>query len=74
MSHSFATVVVHPPEPDHRGRRVTVAGSTMGYARDAVDVLWLVWAAGLDPDEVRLDDPDRVEWRGAGPEVWTCPG
>ncbi|MEV7502266.1 hypothetical protein [Streptomyces sp. NPDC093018] len=43
----------------------------MGYARGAVDVLWLVWAAGLDPDEVRLDDPDRVEWRGAGPEVWT---
>ncbi|MEU6462915.1 hypothetical protein [Streptomyces sp. NPDC046976] len=43
----------------------------MGYARGAVDVLWLVWAAGLDPDEVRLGDPDRVEWRGAGPEVWT---
>ncbi|MGM9439167.1 hypothetical protein ACTAF0_02370 [Streptomyces murinus] len=72
MSHSFATVVVYPPDP--RGRRVTVAGSTMGYARGAVDVLRLVWAAGLDPDEVRLDDPDRVEWRGGGPEVWTCPG
>ncbi|MEU5798579.1 hypothetical protein ABZ800_34425 [Streptomyces sp. NPDC047813] len=51
-----------------------MAGSTVGYARGTVDVLWLVWAAGLDPDEVRPAGPDRVEGRGAGPEMWSAPG
>ncbi|MFJ6662708.1 hypothetical protein [Streptomyces sp. NPDC091383] len=72
MGHSFAAAVVPPPGP--RGRRVTVAGSTVGYARGTVDVLWLVWAAGLDPDGVRPAGPDRVEGRGAGPEMWSAPG
>ncbi|MGW4349984.1 hypothetical protein ACWEL8_33565 [Streptomyces sp. NPDC004690] len=42
----------------------------MGYARDRVDVLWFVWEAGLDPEEIRLDDPEQVDWRGGGPVVW----
>ncbi|MER7967547.1 hypothetical protein ABTX35_00765 [Streptomyces sp. NPDC096080] len=69
MPSGFALIVVHPPTPS--GRPVTVEGRAMGHARDLVDVLWLVWEAGLDPDEVRLDDPDWVEWRGAGSAVWT---
>ncbi|MEV6735180.1 MULTISPECIES: hypothetical protein [unclassified Streptomyces] len=27
--------------------------------------------AGLDPDDVRLDDPLLIEWRGGGPAVWS---
>jgi hypothetical protein len=26
--------------------------------------------AGLDPDAVRLDDPELIERRGGGPDVW----
>ncbi|MEU6497128.1 hypothetical protein ABZ890_43370 [Streptomyces sp. NPDC046984] len=72
MRDTFAVVVVHPPTDS--GRRVTVEGRTMGYARSSVDVLWLVWEAGLDPDDVRLDDPDWIDWCDAGPEVWRTRG
>ncbi|MET8631721.1 hypothetical protein [Streptomyces sp. NPDC004680] len=72
MRNTFAVVVVHPPTGS--GRRVTVEGRTMGYARNSVDVLWLVWEAGLDPDDVRLDDQDWVDWCGAGSEVWHTRG
>ncbi|MFB9831534.1 hypothetical protein [Actinoallomurus acaciae] len=68
MGEGSAVVVVHPPGP--RGRLVTVEGRTAGYALDRVDLLWLIWDEGLDPEEVRLDDPDWVEWREAGPDVW----
>ncbi|WP_030798931.1 hypothetical protein [Streptomyces sp. NRRL S-337] len=62
-------VVVHPPSPSG-GRRVTVRGQIAGLAYGIADLLEFLRRAGLDPDEVRLDDRGLIEWRGAGPDVW----
>ncbi|WP_275466282.1 hypothetical protein [Streptomyces noursei] len=63
-------VVVHPPTPSG-GRRVTVDAEILGMAYGLADVVEFLRRAGADPDEVRLDDPARIEWRGGGPDIWT---
>ncbi|QIK04782.1 hypothetical protein G7Z12_00570 [Streptomyces sp. ID38640] len=35
----------------------------------AADLLGALRRAGLDPEEMRLDDP-MIDWRGRGPEIW----
>ncbi|GCD39172.1 hypothetical protein OEIGOIKO_07001 [Streptomyces chrestomyceticus JCM 4735] len=35
------------------------------------DLLEFLRRGGLDPDDVDLDDPSLIEWRGGGPGVWT---
>ncbi|MFG2826078.1 hypothetical protein ACGFWI_01125 [Streptomyces sp. NPDC048434] len=62
-------VIVHPPSATG-GRRVTVRGQISGLAHGVVDLLEFLRRAGLDPDEVRLDDVELIEWRGGGPDVW----
>ncbi|MGW2634906.1 hypothetical protein ACWC2K_37155 [Streptomyces chattanoogensis] len=37
------------------------------------DLLEFLRRAGLEPDVVDLFDPDLIEWRGGGCDVWVCP-
>ncbi|EFL12756.1 hypothetical protein [Streptomyces sp. C] len=53
-------VTVHPPDAQGR-RRAHGIGDLMEFLR----------RAGLDPDNVDLDDTLLIEWRGGGPDVWT---
>ena len=64
-----ARVIVHPPSGG--GRRVRAGGEDLGVARSPAELIEFLRRAGLDPDDVRLDDPTLFEWRGGGPEVWT---
>ncbi|MER7986955.1 hypothetical protein ABTY53_15375 [Streptomyces noursei] len=64
-----APIVVHPPEPTG-GRRVTGGDRRLGIARQPADVVEFIRRAGMHLDDIRLDDPELVEWRGGGPEVW----
>lgn len=64
-----ARIVVYPPSPSG-GRRVRADGEILGIAHSAVDLREFLRRAGLDPEDARLDDPDLVEWRGGGPDVW----
>ncbi|MFJ5532481.1 hypothetical protein [Streptomyces sp. NPDC093261] len=66
MEHS--PVVVHPPSQG--GRRVTVRGQDVGRALRPADVVEFLRRAGMNPDDVDLDDAGLIEWRGGGPEVW----
>lgn len=60
--------MVHPP--DAGGRLVTVRGERVGRARSTADLLEFLRRTGLDPDDVTLDDPELIEWRGGGPQAW----
>jgi hypothetical protein len=64
-----APVVVYPPAQGG-GRRVRVDGAILGTAYGEADLLEFLRRAGLDPDAVRLDDPELIEWRGGGFDVW----
>ncbi|WP_129841328.1 hypothetical protein [Streptomyces sp. RFCAC02] len=57
--------------PGSRGRRVRAGGADLGLARSPAELIEFLRRAGLDPDDVRLDDPALIEWRGGGPDVWT---
>lgn len=61
-------VVVHPYRGG--GRSVTISRELVGIATSLTDVDEFLRRAGLDPDEVALDDPTLIEWRGGGPDVW----
>ncbi|MDX3234986.1 hypothetical protein PV392_04670 [Streptomyces sp. ME03-5709C] len=63
-------VIVMPPSMSG-GRRVRVDGEILGVAYHLRDFQEFLRRAGLDPDAIDLADPDLVEWRGAGPGVWT---
>ncbi|MBT2383385.1 hypothetical protein J7E86_07255 [Streptomyces sp. ISL-11] len=62
-------ITVHPPSSSG-GRRVSAGAEHLGVAYGVADVLEFLRRAGADPDEVQLDDPRFVEWRGGGPGVW----
>ncbi|WP_269856003.1 hypothetical protein [Streptomyces sp. RPT161] len=62
-------LIVHPPQED--GRLMTILGEPVGVAKSLVDVEDLLRRAGINPDEIALDSPDLIEWRGGGPEVWS---
>lgn len=67
-----ASIVVHPPSPTG-GRRITadrVDGDELGLAHGVADLVVILRRAGLDPDQVRLDDPVLIEWRGGKADVW----
>lgn len=53
------------------GRRVRVDAEILGIAHGPADVIEFLRRAGLDPDAVRLDDPELIDWHGGGPDVWT---
>lgn len=62
-------VVVHPPSVTG-GRRVTVGAEILGIAYGLPDLMEFLRRAGLDADEVQLDDAELIDWRGGGPDVW----
>jgi hypothetical protein len=62
-------IVVHPPATGG-GRRVTAHAEALGVAFRQDDVREFLRHAGLSEDEVQLDDPILIEWRGGGPDVW----
>ncbi|NLU72478.1 hypothetical protein HCC61_07275 [Streptomyces sp. HNM0575] len=64
-----APIVVHPPSPSG-GRRVTADGTILGLAHDLRDLAEFLRRVGLDPEDVRFDDPELIEWRRGGPDVW----
>ncbi|MFG2228065.1 hypothetical protein [Streptomyces sp. NPDC048644] len=64
-----APIVVYPPSPTG-GRRVRAGGTILGLAYSARDLEEFLRRAGLDPDDLQLDDPGLIDWRGGGPEVW----
>ncbi len=65
-----AKLIVYPP--DEQGwRRVRYDGVAIGVAHRPADIRVFLAAAGLEnAEDVDLTDPDFVEWRGAGSEVW----
>ncbi|MGW8375574.1 hypothetical protein [Streptomyces sp. ODS28] len=62
-------IIVYPPD-DEGGRRVRADGSVLGRAFNVYDVLEFLRRAGLDPEQVRLDDAGLIDWRGGGSYVW----
>lgn len=62
-------IVVHPPG-ERGGRRVTAHTEQLGIAYRLEDVAQFLRNAGLSEDEIQLDDPNLIDWRGGGPEVW----
>ncbi|MGW8779771.1 hypothetical protein ACWGNM_17155 [Streptomyces sp. NPDC055796] len=63
-------VIIYPPD-NQGGRRVRCDGEILGRALGPGDLLEFLRRVGLDPDDVRLDDPLLIEWRGGGPDVWS---
>ncbi|MEU9000899.1 hypothetical protein [Streptomyces sp. NPDC048551] len=52
-------------------RRVRFDGVAIGVAHGPADIRVFLAAAGLEnAEDVDLTDPDFVERRGVGPEVW----
>jgi hypothetical protein len=67
-----APVIVHPLSPDG-GRRVTIRDEAVGSAYNLFDLLEYLRRAELPEADTAIDDPDLIEWRGGGPEVWADP-
>ncbi|MFB7468255.1 hypothetical protein ACFCZ1_33060 [Streptomyces sp. NPDC056224] len=63
-------VIVYPPDAQG-GRRVRCNGEILGRALGPGDLLEFLRQAGLDPDDVQLDDARLIEWRGGGSAVWS---
>jgi hypothetical protein len=66
-----AHVVVHPAvnaEVVVPFRRVDILGTQVGKAYQLADVIEFMRRAGLG--DLHCEDPDLVEWRGGGPDVW----
>ncbi|MDT3395217.1 hypothetical protein RKE29_00880 [Streptomyces sp. B1866] len=64
-------VIVHPPSATG-GRRVTIHGQAVGLAYGPGDVAEFLRRAGV-PEDVALDDPELIEWRGGDQDVWEPP-
>ncbi|QKW50053.1 hypothetical protein [Streptomyces buecherae] len=66
-------VIVHPPTASG-GRRVTIRGVIVGLAHGRGDVAEFLRRAGVeDPDDLTLDNPDQIEWRGGDMDHWPAP-
>ncbi|MFF4849460.1 hypothetical protein [Streptomyces sp. NPDC001194] len=66
-----ASSSLSPPPDAEGGRRVRVDGEILGRALGPGDLLEFLRRAGLDPDDVRMDDELLIEWRGGGPAMWS---
>ena len=64
-------VIVQPPTSGG-GRRVTVRGQIVGLAHGRGDVASYLRRAGLaeGAEEIDLDQPELIEWRGGDLETW----
>lgn len=47
------------------------SGRILGTAYSADDLIEFLRLAGLDADDITLDDPTLIEWRGGGPDSWS---
>ena len=65
-------VVVHGLSPKG-GRQVTIRGERVGVAYHLLDLLEFLRRAGLPEADTSVDDPELIEWRGGGPDVWAAP-
>ncbi|KPI06599.1 hypothetical protein OV450_3711 [Actinobacteria bacterium OV450] len=63
-------MIVYPPDAEGE-RRVRVDGKFLGRATGPGDLFAFLRRAGLDPDDVHLDDQLLNEWRGGGSAVRT---
>lgn len=63
-----ALIVVHPPRPGRPGRRVEIRHQYVGTAFGPSDVVEFARRAGLD--DLDVDDPEVVSWRGADADTW----
>ncbi|MFD0385404.1 hypothetical protein ACFQ2B_33340 [Streptomyces stramineus] len=50
---------------------MTVGREVLGTAYGVIDVLEFLRRAGIDPDDVRLEDSPLIEWTGGGPGAWS---
>ncbi|MER5215663.1 hypothetical protein ABT063_35345 [Streptomyces sp. NPDC002838] len=66
-------VIVLPPSPDG-GREVTIHGERAGTAYSLFDVMEYLHRAGLPAEDMAVDDPELIEWRGGGPYDWNGSG
>ncbi|MEV6261945.1 hypothetical protein AB0M42_14505 [Streptomyces sp. NPDC051784] len=64
-------VIVYPPSANG-GRRVTVRGQIVGLAHGRGDVASFLRQAGLHggAEEIDLDQPELIEWRGGDLDTW----
>lgn len=68
----YPPVIVYPPTPSG-GRRVTVRGQIVGLAHGRGDVASILREAGLaaGAEEIDLDQPRLIEWRGGDLDTWS---
>ncbi|MEU4212392.1 hypothetical protein AB0F13_20730 [Streptomyces sp. NPDC026206] len=50
---------------------MSIGAEVLGVAYGVVDLLEFLVRAGISGDDVRLDDPDVIDWRGGGPGIWS---
>ncbi|MEU0145774.1 hypothetical protein ABZ119_07375 [Streptomyces sp. NPDC006288] len=64
-------VIVYPPSSTG-GRRVTVHGQIVGLAHGRGEVASFLRSAGLalGAEEIDLDRPELIEWRGGDLDTW----
>lgn len=66
-------IVVHPPSPGG-GRRVTVAGATLGLAHTDLDLVEFLRRAGLEnAEDVVSGDSPVIVWRGGRAHDYGAP-
>jgi hypothetical protein len=63
-----ALIVVHAPRTGRPGRRVEIRHQYVGTAFGPSDVVEFARHAGLD--DLDVDDPGTVSWRGADIDTW----
>ncbi|OAH13044.1 hypothetical protein [Streptomyces jeddahensis] len=66
-----APVIVSPPQQDG-GRRVVIRGEQAGTAYTLFDLLEFLRGADLPETDTAVDDPELIDWRGGGPDVWNA--
>lgn len=64
-------VVVEAPR-GRRGRVVRVGSERLGVAHGLTDLAEFLRRAGLDTDPAELPAAPWIDWRGAGPDVWSA--
>ncbi|MFI8184155.1 hypothetical protein OG539_15975 [Actinacidiphila glaucinigra] len=59
------------PLSDTGGRVVRVENEILGTAYRMADLVEFLRRAGLDADMADVVDPEVIDWRGGGPDVWS---
>ncbi|WP_319787773.1 hypothetical protein [Streptomyces sp. AK08-01B] len=51
---------------------MTIRGESVGAAFNLFDLLEFLRCAELPETDTAIDDPELIEWRGGGPEMWSA--